>query len=349
MRTSSTTWIVCFLAFLLAPIGSATAQSRNLEIYWVDTEGGGATLVVSPSGESLLVDAGWEVNDRDAKRIHAAAQDVGLKKIDYFVMTHYHIDHAGGLPALAKLIPIAHCFDHGTTIEPENQRWLDAYMSVCADKRTAVKPGDRIPLKGIQVEVVASDGKLLTKPINGGGPNPLCAGAENKPQDAPENQRSVGALFSYGKFKFLDLGDLNWAMEMELSCPVNKLGAVTIYQTSRHGGFDGAGAPAHLYGLKPQVVVVNNGPRKGLAGGSPGLPKIPGHYERITRSPGVEGIWQLHLALVEKDHNTSEDLIGNLEETADCKGHWIKASVKRDGTFTMTNGRNGVSKTYTAH
>ena len=247
------------------------------------------------------------------------------------------------------MIPIGKCLDHGNAIEPENQNWLDAYMSVCADRRTIVKAGDRIPLKGVQVDVIASDGRLIPKPINGGGPNPLCATAERKPQDTPENQRSVGALFTYNRFKFLDLGDLNWAMEMELACPINRVGEVTIYQTSRHGAFDGAGAPAHLYAVKPQVVVVNNGPRKGLGGTTPGIPKVmSAHYERIAKTPGIEGIWQQHLSLLDKEHNGAENMIANLEETAECAGHWIKASVGSDGKYTITNGRNGLVKTYTA-
>lgn len=156
---------------LLALLGVATTytQIRNLEIYWVDVEGGAATLIVAPSGESLLVDAGWEIGGRDATRILAAAQRAGLKKIDYFVLTHFHADHAGGLQALAKLIPIERCIDHGGVTEPVNQRWLDAYRSVCGGKRTIVKAGDRIPVKGIQVDVVASNGALITQPINGGG------------------------------------------------------------------------------------------------------------------------------------------------------------------------------------
>jgi len=346
--SKSIAWSIWLIAILLVPVGIA-AQSRNLDIYWIDVEGGAATLIVSPSGESLLVDAGWEVGDRDPKRIFAAAQQIGLKKIDYFVLTHFHTDHAGGLQALAKMIPIENCLDHGNAIEPENQKWLDAYMSVCATKRTIVKTGDKIRLKGLQVDVVASDGRLPGKPINGGGLNPLCAAAEHKPQDTPENQRSVGVLVSYGKFRFLDLGDLNWAKEMELSCPVNKVGEVTIYQTSRHGAFDGAGAPAHLYAVKPQVVVVNNGPRKGLGGSTPSVQRGQGgHFERIAKTPGIEGIWQGHLSLLDKEHNTAEDMIANLEETADCKGNWIRASVGRDGKFTVTNSRNGFSRTYTA-
>ena len=340
---------IALIAFLLVPYGMANAQSRNLDIYWVDVEGGAATLMVAPSGESLLVDAGFEVGDRDARRIFAVAQQAGLKKIDYFILSHFHADHEGGLPALARMIPIGRCFDRGDFIEPANQRWRDGYLSVCATKRTIVNVGDKIPLKGLQVDVVASDGHLLARPINGGGPNPLCATAENKPRDVPENYRMVGALFTYGKFKFLDLADLDWEMEMELACPVNKLGEVTIYQTGRHGAFDGAGAPGFLYAIKPQVVIVNNGPRKGLGGPSPGQQKAATiHYERIAKSPGIEGIWQGHLSLFDKEHNTRDEMIANLEDTAECKGNWIKASIGRDGQFTVTNSRNGFSRAYMA-
>jgi len=340
-------WIA-LVALLIAP-HSVAAQSRTLDIYWVDVEGGAATLMVAPSGESLLVDAGWEVGDRDAKRIFAAAQQAGLKRIDYFVLSHFHADHEGGLPALAKLIPIGRCFDRGDFIEPANQRWRDGYLTVCGDRRTMVKAGDRIPLKGVQVDIVASDGELLAKPLTGGRSNPLCATAENKPRDVAENYRMVGALFTFGKFTFLDLADLDWHMEMDLACPVNRLGEVTLYQTGRHGALDGAGAPGFLYAIKPQVVVVNNGPRKGLGGPSPGQQKAATiHYERIAKSPGIEGIWQGHRSLFDQDHNTREEMIANLEDTAACQGHWIKASVEPGGKFTVTNGRNGFERTYQA-
>ena len=341
---------MCLLALALMPVEKARAQSANLDIYWIDVEGGAATLVVAPSGESLLFDAGWETaDDRDAKRIFAVAQQAGLKKIDYFVMSHYHADHAGGLPALAKMIPIGACFDRGDFIEPANERWRNAYLSVCASKRTILKAGDRIPLKGIQVDIVASNGQLIAKPVNRGGPNPLCATAENKPKEGPENQLMVGALFTYGKFTFLDLADLDWQKEMELACPINRLGEVSIYQAGRHGALEGAAAPGFLYAIKPQVVIVNNGPRKGLGGPSPGQQKPTTiHYDRLAKTPGIEGIWQGHLSLLDKDHNTQEEMIANLEETPECKGHWIKASIARDGKFTITNSRNGVTKSYTA-
>ena len=331
----------------------ATAQSPTFDIYWVDVEGGAATLVVSPNGESLLVDTGYPTDDdRDAKRIVAAVEEAGLTRIDYLVITHFHADHVGGLQALAEMIPIGTCFDHGTNTEEANQKWVDAYLSVCGDKRAVVEAGEQIPFGAVEVDIVASDGRLITTPVNDGGVNPLCATAENKPQASPENQRSVGALFTYGRFTFLDLGDFNWAKEVELSCPVNMVGEVTLYQTSRHGAWDDAGSPTHLYAIKPQVVIVNNGPRKGLGGTSPGFSEVStAHYGRIEESPGIEGIWQGHRSLLDPDpaHNTAEEMIANLEETAECNGHWIRASVSQDGTFTVTNSRNGFSRTYTAH
>ena len=343
-------WLVVMLCWLLVEVGSA--QPRTFDIYWVDVEGGAATLVVSPTGESMLVDTGWGTDDdRDARRIHAAAQQAGLTRIDHLVMTHFHADHVGGLEALADLMPIGRCLDHGTNTEESNQRWVDAYLRVCGDKRASVEPGERISLGAVEVDVIASDGRLITTPVNGGSTNPLCATAEQKPQASPENQRSVGALFTYGRFTFLDLGDFNWAKEVELSCPTNMVGEVTVYQTSRHGAWDDAGSPTHLYAIKPQVIVANNGPRKGLGGTSPGFDEVStAHYQRMSDSPGIEGVWQGHKSLLDPDpaHNTSEDMIANLKETAECTGHWIRASVNEDGTFAVTNSRNGFSRTYTA-
>ncbi len=343
--------LACLGVLILLFADTPSAQQRTLDIYWIDVEGGAATLVVSPSGESLLYDAGWEVDGRDGRRIAAAVKQAGLKQIDYFVLSHFHADHAGGLQELSKLVPIGRCFDRGDFIEPANQKWRDIYLNACASKRTILKAGDTIPLKGVRIDVVASNGDLIAKPLAGGGPNPLCASAENKPAEGPENQFMVGALLTYGKFRFLDLADLDWEKEMELACPINRIGQVTIWQAGRHGALDGAGAPGLLNAIKPQVVVVDNGPRKGLGGGSTNSPKpSTRHYERIAAIPGIEGIWQGHLSLLEKDKasNTSEDMIANFEESAECKGHWIRASVKPDGMFTITNGRNNFSKTYAA-
>ncbi len=339
-----------------------TAPAADLQMYWIDVEGGASTLIVSPSGESLLIDTGWNAGDRDAKRIVAAAQRAGVKKIDYLVMSHFHADHAGGLTALTKLIPIGKFYDRGDAIEIENKRWLDEYRAASKGNRTIVKPGDTIPIKGLNVVIVSSNQEVLASPINGGGPNPLCADAEQKESAGPENARGVGVLLTYGNFKYLNLIDLDWSKEMELACPENKLGKVTIYQTGRHGSFDDAGAPALLGAIQPQVVVVNNGPRKGMgqidanskSANPPGKTVAPyekNAYLRLAKLPGIEGIWQEHLSLLDPDpqHNTTPDMIANLEDSPDCKGNWLQATVTQAGKFTMTNGRNRFSKTYTAH
>lgn len=323
----------------------AFAQSKNLDIYWIDTEGGGATLIVTPDGESLLVDTGNpSPENRDANRIFEVTKLAGLKKIDYLVTTHFHADHAGGAPALNKMIPIGRFFDHGDSIEGKEGRGKDlweAYEAVARGKRTTLKPGDKLPLKGVESLVVSANGQTLASPVKGGGPNSFCTGAAQKPADTTENQRSVAFLLTYGKFKFADFGDLTWDKEMELSCPTNKLGTVTLFQATHHGFVnDYSGAPANVLALKPQVMVVNNGPTKGWQNSA---------WETTAKLQGLEDVWQLHKAMgPNHDHNVEDARITNLEPTAECKGHWVKASVARDGKFTLTNGRNGFSKTYTA-
>jgi beta-lactamase superfamily II metal-dependent hydrolase len=320
---------------------SLGAQTNNMDIYWVDVEGGAATLIVTPTAVSFLTDTG-NPGDRDAGRIFEAAKLAGLKKIDYLLTTHYHGDHVGGVPTLAKLIPIEHYFDHGETVEGEGRGadpWK-AYKALAESKRTIVKPGDKLPIPGLTVEIVSAAGKVLSKPINGGRSNSYCKSAVQKDPDKTENAQSAGYLLTFGTFKFLNLGDLTWDKEMELACPDNKVGTATLVQATHHGFFgDFSGAPALYNAVRPQVVVVNNGAKKGLQ---------PSAFETISKIPGLEAIWQEHLA-VDSDaaHNTATDRIAN-NEAAD-QGHWLKASVSKDGKFTITNSRNNHSETYQAH
>ena len=321
------------------------AQPRTLDIYWVDVEGGAATLIVAPSGESLLVDTGFPGNDdRDAKRIQAAAAAAGLTRIDNLVITHFHGDHVGGLAALSKAMPIGKIWDHGESIEASQPSgatlWKD-YLVAAGNRRTVVKPGDKIPLKGVDITVVSANGEVISKQMKKGFVNKLCEGAERKPTDTTENSHSTGFLLTYGKFTFLDVGDLTWDREMMLACPNNKIGEVSLLQATHHGFSNGqSGAPALIWSLKPQVVVVNNGARKGFSNGG---------YETIAKIPGIEGIWQGHKgAMNDASHNTADDMIANLEEGSADKGNWIKASVSSDGKFTVTNNRNKYSKSYTA-
>ena len=190
--------------------------------------------------------------------------------------------------------------------------------------------------------VVASNGQIIATPVNGGGAaNPNCAGAVQHPPDKTENQRSAGILLTYGKFKFLDLGDLTWDVEMQLACPVNKLGTVTLFQATHHGFVnDFSGAPAFVWAIKPQVVVVNNGETKGWQNSA---------WETVMKIPGLEDVWQLHQARgPNHDHNVKAEQIANVGPGGSDAGHGLMASVASDGKFAIMNSRTGLSKTYTA-
>ena len=348
------------VAFVFAV--AAAAQTRNLEIYWIDVEGGASTLFVSPTGESLLFDTGFPGNgDRDAKRIHAAAQSAGLRQIDHVVISHWHADHEGGLNALSKMIPLGKFYDHGNGVEQSDRQRLEDYKTIAGNKRTIVKPNDTIPFGPVQVRVLVSEGPVIANPINGGGPNPLCANHQQMENAPPENQRMVGLSLTFGNFKLASLGDLDWQRELELVCPVNKIGSVTVYTINRHGALDNSGTPALLGAIRPQVIVVNNGPRKGLGvpndqvkpisvPGTTPAPYEKNHYLRLAKTAGVVDVWQGHLSLTDSvpAHNTARDMIANLEEGPGDQGNFIHASVRADGTYTIVNGRNGFTKTYKA-
>jgi competence protein ComEC len=324
--------------------GAFSAASRNLDIYWIDAEGGAATLIVSPGGQSMLVDtANRTPDDRDAKRIFAVAQQAGLKKIDILLTTHFHGDHIGAMEALSKMIPIEMYMDHGESVEisrPQVATAYKAYVERSQRKRKILQAGDRIPLKGVDIHVVISGAKAISKPLKGGGPNAaLCRDWKDRaaPEPDPDNDHSVGFLLKFGKFDFLDLGDLTWNYEKALICPNNVIGKVDLYQTTHHG-LDRSNSPQFVWSIQPAVAVMNNGARKG------GPPSV---FEILRKSPGLEDIWQGHLALnTPKEINTDEKMIANLGPTAECKGNLLKASISPDGKYTLTNARNGFSKTY---
>jgi beta-lactamase superfamily II metal-dependent hydrolase len=334
------------IVFALLATTALFSASRNLEIYWIDAEGGAATLIVSPSGQSMLVDtANRAPDDRDAKRIFAATQQAGLKQIDILLTTHFHSDHIGAMPALAKLIPIGMYLDHGESIEmsrPQVAAAYKAYVELSQGKRRSLVAGDRIPLKGVDIQVVMSAGKGITKGLKGGGPNAaICQDWKEKttPEPDPDNDMSVGFLLKFGKFKFLDMGDLTWNYEKQLVCPANLIGTVDLFQTSHHG-LDRSNSPQFVWSIQPRVAIMNNGPRKG------GPASV---FEILRKSPGIQDIWQGHLALgTAKEVNTDEQMIANLGTSAECKGNLLKVSVAPDGKYTVTNARNGFSKTYSS-
>jgi beta-lactamase superfamily II metal-dependent hydrolase len=322
----------------------------TLDIYFIDTEGGKATLFVSPTGQILLFDTGTGGdNNRDADRITNLVKSVAVEpQIDHVIVSHYHGDHVGNAAELSRRLPIRHFYDHGAwTVEgqPNRRAAFDSYLAVRATAHATVpKPGTRIGVTGFDFTIVSGAGELVTAPIAGmpgaGAPNQHCRDFVPRVQDAtPENAEAIGAVVRYGSFTLLDLSDLIWNLEKDLVCPNNLLGTVDVYHTSRHGT-DWAGNPVMVHAVRPRVAVMNNGVRKGGTRST---------FEILRTSPGLLDVWQLHYSEdVSKETNSQETFIANLEGTPGHQGHYIKLSARTDGSFTITNERNGFTKEYPA-
>jgi len=318
-----------------------SATTTTLGIYFIDVEGGQATLLVTPGGQSLLIDTGFPDNDaRDAKRIVAAARDAGIKKIDYLMITHFHSDHVGGVPQLAQLMPIGTFIDHGTVADAEKNasgmaEMFGAYTAVRSKgQHLEPKPGDRLPLNEIEATVVSSAAATISKPLaTAAGKNAACSSFARPPNDAGENPRSTGIVVQFGKFRFLDVGDLTAEPMFNLVCPADLIGPVDVYLVAHHGGKDAAEL-ATFTAFRPRVAIMNNGLKKGGA-----LPT----YELLHRVPGLEDVWQLHRSDAAGDSNFAPRQIANLDEST---AHWIKLDANPDGSFKITNGRTGETKNY---
>jgi len=333
--------IVVVWSCLIAPTSyAAPAASKLLQIYFIDVEGGQSTLLVSPSGESLLIDTGWPgYEGRDADRIIATAHQAGLKQLDYVLITHYHRDHVGGVPQLADGIKIGTFVDHGPNLENSGVTRTDyaAYeKTIAGHAHVVVKPGWALPIKGMDVRVLSAAGDHITDPLpNTGEANSYCSGEPSAPVDDTENARSVGVLVTVGNFRFLDLGDLTKKKELELACPNNLIGTVDLFLVTHHGA-DLSNPKPLVWGLHPRVAIIDNGARKGASQAA---------WKIVRESPGLEDLWQLHYAAEsDKDHNVDPDHIANVKEN--CEGKGIKVEAQSDGSFTLTNMRTGDEKTY---
>jgi competence protein ComEC len=330
---------------VLAGAAPAPEARKALQIYFVDVEGGQATLFVTPEGKSLLIDTGWpDNNGRDANRIAAAAKDAKISKIDFVLITHFHDDHVGGAPQLAAKIPVGTFIDHGENRETNGEgakKVFAAYQQLLATgkyKHITVKPGEVLPITGMQVRVVSSDGELIERPLPGGGKeNASCANAAKPPVDETENPRSVGTLITFGKLRILDLGDLTGDKEMPLMCPMNKIGAVDIYVASHHGTAS-SGTAVLVHAISPRVAIMDNGEKKG---GSPEA------WDVIEKSPGLQDLWQLHYSEEGGEaHNVGAPFLANLQ--GPDTGNYLKVTASMDGSFGVFNSRTGETKQYAA-
>lgn len=340
------TVLMMTLLLLCAAHHVHAAAGATLDIYFIDTEGGAATLIVTPAGESLLIDAG-NPGDRDAARIAHVARDLAkLKRIDHCIITHYHSDHFGGIPPLVKLIPVTRFYDHGAAPDPLpkdiNPELMRAYRRATNDDVAALKPDDRIAFRrargtpAVTLRVVASNG--IVPGEQPGAPQTRECGINfnPRPDDATDNHRSVAFVLSFGDFKFFSGGDLTWNTEHRLACPKNIVGAVDVYQVDHHG-MDTSNNPSLVAALRPRVAVINNGARKGGR---------PGTYNTLVKTPSIRAIYQLHRNVTTTDaDNTARPFIANEEEA--CEGNFIKIVVDpKSRTYTTHVHGKAASSTY---
>lgn len=354
------------LGFASGSISAAQSTSEGhgkLQIFFVDVEGGQSTLFVTPDGHSLLIDTGWaNFNNRDASRIAAAAKQAGVTRLDYVLITHYHGDHVGGVMQLAAQMPIGTFFDHGPNREEASVRSsqstqtnYETYQKLLDTgkfKHVVLHAGEKLPVKGLDATVVAADGTVISDPLPGAGAtNPTCGDADKDPADfedpdMSENGRAVAIVIKFGHVRILDQGDLTWDRERMLMCPVNKLGHINLYVVGNHG-MVGATSPALVYGIAPQVAIMDNGSTKGAT-----IPAL----DLIRNAPNKPVLWQLHYAVQAGDeHNTEAPRIANLEAPVGRgptqvpdKGYMLKVTVNRDGHFTIFNERTEKTEQYTA-
>ena len=329
------------------------AQSKSLDIYVLDMEGGNATLFVTPSRQAVLIDTGngGPAAVRDADRIMAAVKDAGITEIDALVTSHWHGDHMGAMAELAGRIPIRHYLDHGGNVQPAAA--IDAFLKdvypglIAKSKHTVVKAGTTLPLQGVEWRFVTSARDTITSALPGAGsPNPHCAGftphtvnpVSGGPLGNTEDEHSVGSHITYGKFRAVYLADFPWNKEFDLMCPRNRLGTVDFLLVSRHGQHS-SNSPALVHALRPRVAMINNGIRKG---GQPETMRV------LHSSPGLEDLWQGHVAqLSGAEYDIPGMFVANVVEDPEHRpAHWINVSARADGSFTVTNSRNGFSKSY---
>ena len=323
---------------------AAGPKDGRLEIYWIDVEGGAATLVVTPQGESILIDTG-NPGRRDPDRItQVATKTAGLRQIDHLIVTHYHRDHFGGAATLSSMLPIKTVYDNGVFADMPNDPGKE-YFGFKSEQRVVINPGDELKLRQLDGKgalplsfTCLGTRKLFIEPPEGAADNAdICAASRAKDRDGSDNANSVVMLLEYGPFRFFDGGDLTWNQEARLVCPNDLIGEVDVYQVTHHG-LDSSNNPLVLRTIKPRVAVMNNGVTKGC------LPEV---FANISETKSIRALYQVHKNLRPDGakSNAPDEFIANHEK--DCKGHFIKLSVAADAkSYTISIPAHGHERTY---
>ncbi|RDC63024.1 ComEC/Rec2 family competence protein [Adhaeribacter pallidiroseus] len=319
--------------------------ANPLTFYWIDVEGGAATLIVTPTGESVLIDSGNPGN-RDADRIYQVAKNVaGLKQIDHLITTHWHIDHYGGAAELAKKMPIIEVHDKGIpdnlAEDKEFATRIEAYRTMAVKKRSRLRENQVLNLKklsanlpALSMRIVGFD-KKFTPATHQSTPTGQCAVPDKAP-DTSDNANSTVLVLDYGPFRFFDGADLTWNIEKTLACPENIVGTVDVYQVNHHG-LDQSNNPVLIKALAPTVSIMNNGARKGCG---------PETVTTLKNTPSLQANYQLHQNIrPDSVYNTAKNFIANLKEN--CKASYITLAVAANGqSYTVQIPDSHHSKTY---
>ena len=336
------TTMMLLMCLLFATACFGRVGDGRLEVHWVDVEGGAATLLVTPAGESVLIDSG-NPGERDAGRVVKMARALGVERVDHLVITHYHGDHYGGAVELAKHLPIGRMYDHGVA-PAEGKPLPPEFVKLREGRCTPLKPGDMLPLKqsegmpALRITCLAAAQKFIA-PTAAHRANPeACAEAIKHGPDASDNANSIVLLIQFGRFDFFDGGDLTWNMETKLVCPVNLVGEVDVYQVTHHG-LDISNNPVVLKSLRPTVAVMNNGDRKGNGSIT---------SETLRNTSSLKATYQVHETLWPNPHvNVARDFIANHTPKDECEGHPIHMTVAADGeSYTITVPSTGHAATY---